>query len=127
MSPTDEAPSEHGGEHWSILPDYADAVLDVVEHVPPGRVVTYGDIAALVGKGPRQVGSVMAQYGSMVPWWRVVRAGGRPPQGHDAIALQHYRSEGTALAGRFLDRVDMTRARFDLSRVDTDRGDVTSG
>lgn len=46
-------------------------VLRAVELVPPGRVVSYGDLAALVGIGPRQVGSIMRHWGSGVPWWRV--------------------------------------------------------
>lgn len=127
MSPTDPGRPPADGGHWNVLPDYADAVLEQVERVPPGRVVTYGDIAALVGKGPRQVGSVMAQYGAMVTWWRVLRADGRPPQGHEEIAIAHYRSEGTALAGRFLDRVDLARARFDLTEEGAGSGDVTGG
>ncbi|MGL4176117.1 MAG: MGMT family protein, partial [Dermatophilaceae bacterium] len=38
-------------------------VLRAVEQVPRGRVVAYGDIAALVGVGPRLVGRVMSTYG----------------------------------------------------------------
>lgn len=35
--------------------DYVEAVLALVEQVPPGRVTTYGAIARLVGTaGPRQ-------------------------------------------------------------------------
>ena len=30
-------------------------VLQVVEAIPPGRVVSYGDIAELVGSSPRRV------------------------------------------------------------------------
>ncbi len=82
------------------LPEHAEAVLDLVERIPAGRVATYGDLARLVGfGGPRQVGQVMSRYGSEVPWWRVVRAGGLPPHGHLAAALPHYRAEGTALLG----------------------------
>ncbi|MFI0353586.1 MGMT family protein [Actinomadura sp. 9N407] len=93
--------------------DYAEAVLDAVERIPPGRVLAYGDVAELVGTGgPRQVGRVMSLYGGAVPWWRVVRADGRPPQGLDVEALAEYRVEGTPLRpdGR---RVDMRRARWD--------------
>lgn len=96
------------------LPNLADAVLEVVDSVPEGRVVTYGDIGKVVGVGPRQVGAVMSEYGAMVPWWRVLRADGRPPQGHEDEALAHYREEGTPLKGTFLDRVDLRRARFVL-------------
>lgn len=99
------------------LPELADLVLAVVDEVPEGKVVTYGDIGKFVGTGPRQVGSVMSHYGSMVTWWRVLRSDGRPPQCHEGEALEHYREEGTPLRGTFLDRVDLSRARFDLSGV----------
>ena len=52
--------------------DFAARVLDVVEAIPPGQVMSYGDIAELLGRGgPRQVGRVMSTSGGGVPWWRV--------------------------------------------------------
>jgi len=79
---------------------YVEAVLTLVEQVPPGRVVTYGDVAAAVGRGgPRQVGQVMARYGGAVPWWRVVRADGRPARGLETEALDRLRAEGALLRG----------------------------
>lgn len=78
--------------------DFGGAVLLVVDGIPSGRVMTYGDVAAELGsRGARAVGRVMATEGSGVPWWRVVRADGRPPAGHEAEALAHYRAEGTPL------------------------------
>ncbi|MQY16278.1 hypothetical protein SRB5_64760 [Streptomyces sp. RB5] len=80
------------------LPDYADRVLEAAEHIPPGKVMTYGDVAEFLGEGgPRQVGRVMALYGGAAPWWRVVRADGRLLPGHELSALEHYREEGTPL------------------------------
>ncbi len=97
------------------LPDYAERVLAVAEQIPPGRVMTYGDVAEWLaeeldpqappvaggaGRGvgrPRQVGRVMALYGSVVPWWRVVRADGALLPGHERRALARYRAEGTPL------------------------------
>lgn len=35
------------------LPEYAERVLDVAELIPPGRVMTYGDIAEWLGEGAR--------------------------------------------------------------------------
>ena len=35
--------------------DVDEAVFDVVETIPPGRVSTYGAIGRLVGVGPRRV------------------------------------------------------------------------
>lgn len=104
------------------LPEYAERVLEVAELIPPGRVMTYGDVAEWLGEGgPRQVGRVMALYGGAVPWWRVVRADGALLPGHELRALGHYRDEGTPLreTGRsasaegHMPKLDMRRARWD--------------
>ena len=82
--------------------EYVERVLECVEHVPRGRVTTYGAIAEVVGAllgggGPRLVGSVMASHGGPVPWWRVVRADGSLPPSHQVEARQRYLEEGTPL------------------------------
>lgn len=78
--------------------EFVEAVLSCVEEIPPGRVTTYGAIAAAIGLfGPRRVGNVMAQHGGGVPWWRVVRADGSLPPSHLDEARQHYLAEGTPL------------------------------
>jgi alkylated DNA nucleotide flippase Atl1 len=62
------------------MEDFTEAVLSLVEQVPPGRVVTYGLIADHLGRGgARHVGKVMSIDGNAVPWWRVVRADGSLP------------------------------------------------
>ena len=102
------------------LPEYAERVLDVADLIPPGRVMTYGDIAEWLGEGgPRQVGRVMALYGGAAPWWRVVRSDGALLPGHELQALDHYRDESTPLrlasrsAEDHIPRLDMKRARWD--------------
>jgi alkylated DNA nucleotide flippase Atl1 len=95
--------------------DFVSRVLAVVEEIPAGRVMSYGDVAAAIGtRAARGVGQVMAYYGSDVPWWRVVRASGHPALNHEAKALQYYRAESTPLkwsaSGAF--RVDLARARW---------------
>lgn len=57
-------------------PGIVERTLLAVDQVPPGRIVSYGDIAALVGIGPRQVGQIMARHGHQTPWWRVTNAVG---------------------------------------------------
>jgi len=96
--------------------DFVGAVLEVVASIPEGRVMAYGDVAAAIGsRAARGVGQVIAYYGSEVPWWRVVRASGHPPQCHEGRALEHYRAEATPLlwsrdgVGY---RVDLARARY---------------
>lgn len=94
--------------------EYSARVLDVVDAIPPGHVMSYGDIAEFLGHGgPRQVGRVLAAYGGGVAWWRVIHADGTPAPGHDSAALAHYQSEGTPLrSARPPVRVDMRRARW---------------
>ncbi|MGW4891188.1 MGMT family protein [Kitasatospora sp. NPDC004240] len=99
-----------------ILPPFAELVLDLTERIPPGRVMTYGDVAEYLGQGgPRQVGRVMALYGGAVPWWRVIRADGALLPGHEHRALSRYREEGTPLRERadHPPRVDLRLARWD--------------
>lgn len=82
--------------------EYLEAVLDLVDQVPPGRVVTYGSVAEVLGErfgrgGPRQVGTVLSRAGGAVPWWRVVNASGRPPGHKREWALATLRDEGCPL------------------------------
>ena len=61
------------------LPPLYRRIYEVVCLVPPGRVATYGQIAAHVGRcGPRQVGTALSRLpsGSEVPWQRIVNAKG---------------------------------------------------
>jgi alkylated DNA nucleotide flippase Atl1 len=95
--------------------DWVSQVVAVVESIPSGRVLTYGGVAALLGsRSSRGVGKVMALAGSDLPWWRVIRASGHPPEGHEQRALEMYRVEGTPLrwsrAGAW--RVDLDQATW---------------
>jgi alkylated DNA nucleotide flippase Atl1 len=109
------ASGEAGPGPSADLPPFAEMVLDVIDRIPPGHVMTYGDVAEYLGEGgPRQVGRVLALYGGGVPWWRVVRADGTLLPGHEHRALAAYRAEGTPLReGAEQYRVDMRRARWD--------------
>ncbi|WP_010203697.1 MGMT family protein [Salinibacterium sp. PAMC 21357] len=99
----------------AINDDFVTRVLAVVDAIPAGHVMTYGDVAATIGsRAARAVGTVMARYGSDVTWWRVIRAGGHPPVCHEDQALEHYEAESTPLRwmpdGSY--RVDLKLARF---------------
>jgi alkylated DNA nucleotide flippase Atl1 len=103
------------GARQPHVDDYASRVLDVVDAIPAGSVLSYGDVAGLLGEGgPRQVGRVLALWGGGVAWWRVVHADGSLLAGHEQAALARYAAEKTPLrqstAGG-TPRVDMKRAR----------------
>jgi alkylated DNA nucleotide flippase Atl1 len=105
-------------------PDFVASVLDIVRTIPPGRVMTYGDIADEIGPhadlagatgsyGARLVGQVMARFGADVAWWRVIRSTGQPPKFHEEQAWAQYVEEGTPLTGtRASYRIDLKQARY---------------
>ena len=53
-------------------------MTEVISHLEPGDVITYGDVAAEAGfpGAGRAVGTLLRTTGSDLPWWRVVGAGG---------------------------------------------------
>lgn len=59
-------------------PAYRERVYKIVRKIPAGRVMTYGQIAELLGEGytPRTVGFVMHNSPDDTPWHRVVNASG---------------------------------------------------
>jgi methylated-DNA-protein-cysteine methyltransferase-like protein len=58
--------------------EYRERVFRIVRAIPRGRVMTYGQIAELLGEGytPRTVGFVMHSSNDKTPWHRVINAQG---------------------------------------------------
>jgi methylated-DNA-protein-cysteine methyltransferase-like protein len=79
---------------------FREAVLAMVECIPPGRVAGYGHVASWLGhpRAGRQVGYALAtlEPGTCVPWWRVIRSNG-------SIALQGDPSRGPRQLHRLSD------------------------
>jgi methylated-DNA-protein-cysteine methyltransferase related protein len=86
-------------------------MLDVVAQVPPGRVTTYGEVAARAGsRSPRLAGFVLAQLSDeRTPWHRVVRANGTPAPHLADEQIRRLRSERVEVVDG---RVDLTRFRW---------------
>jgi methylated-DNA-protein-cysteine methyltransferase-like protein len=58
---------------------YRERVYEIVREIPVGRVMTYGQIAEILGEGytPRTVGYVMhAAETEKIPWQRVINSQG---------------------------------------------------
>jgi methylated-DNA-protein-cysteine methyltransferase-like protein len=94
----------------SPAPDaFTGRVAAAVRRVPPGTVVTYGEIALEAGYpgAARAVGGVLQRVEGL-PWWRVVTGTGRLVPGLEARHEALLTAEGVAVPGG---RVRMARRR----------------
>lgn len=90
----------------------------LVCRIPPGRVATYGQVAALAGRprGARACGRVLRDLvaGSGVPWHRVINAQGHISAGGDVHRpmLQRALLEAEGVAFRRSGRCDLEAFRW---------------
>ena len=92
---------------------FFEQVYDIVAQIPCGKVISYGQIAKLLGhpRGARMVGWAMRNCPKDLPWQRVVMADGTITGGNFADArCEKLKSEGVA----FLPdgRVNMALSRW---------------
>ncbi len=93
------------------MADLSDSILLAAAAIPPGRVSTYGDLAKVVGCGPRLVARVLANSGGSTSWWRVVRADGTIAAPLLAEAAELLAGEGVPVRDG---RVEIARFRAEL-------------
>lgn len=100
------------------LPPFSARVFAFVRQVPRGRVVTYGQVAVLLGApaAARAVGYALASLtdGDAVPWWRVInRSGGISLRGRGTEAdLQRTLLEREGVIFDASGRCDLGRYRW---------------
>ncbi|MDK1011432.1 MAG: MGMT family protein [Actinomycetota bacterium] len=77
---------------------FEDAVVDVIERIPPGETVTYGEVADEAGfpGAARAVGNTLRTVPGL-PWWRVITATGRLVPGLEADHAHRLRAEGVSV------------------------------
>ena len=80
------------------MSEFNERVVDLVSGIEPGRVVTYGRLAAWAGRpgAARAVGNVLARSTGL-PWWRVVAANGRLAPGKEHVQARLLREEGVVV------------------------------
>ncbi len=92
---------------------YFQQVYRIVRAVPPGKVTTYGTVAARAGRpgGARAVGWAMRalQRGTEVPWHRVLNAQGRISLPSPSAELQQVLLENEGVEFNEKGRVDLRR------------------
>lgn len=85
-------------------------VRAVVASIPPGSVLSYGDVAELAGlRSARLVGRILAEDGGDLPWHRVLRSNGTVADHLRRRQLELLRAEGVLADGA---RIDMRRYRW---------------
>jgi methylated-DNA-protein-cysteine methyltransferase-like protein len=67
--------------------NYRERVYRIVRSIPRGRVMTYGQLAEILGEGytPRTIGFVMHGSDDRTPWHRVINAQGGCSTGKIAL------------------------------------------
>ncbi len=67
-----------------VEPNFRERVLDLVSQIPEGRVMTYGQIAAMCGspRAARIVGGIAHRGPTELPWQRVVKKDGSLAEGY---------------------------------------------
>lgn len=126
----EEAPLPDAPEHGErvVTEGFHARVYALVRRVPPGRVTTYGDVAAALGspRVARHVGWALAALSRSqerdVPWHRVINAKGTISHRGDTwrAEAQRARLEEEGVAFDEKGRVDLRRLRWrwDLDPLD---------
>ncbi len=103
------------GPGRAVRSDFTARVLSAVRRIPPGRVATYGDVAAIAGRpgAARAVGNIMRTCGRPdVPCHRVIAAGGRLGGygGSESVKRALLMAEGIGFRGKRI--ADLKKARI---------------
>jgi len=110
-------------------PGYNERVFEIVRRIPSGHVMTYGQLAEILGQGytARTVGFVMHTADDTVPWHRVINAQGACSTGRVLLPMNKQQrmleAEGVEFNAR--ERCDLGRYRWtpEEARVDDDSND----
>jgi methylated-DNA-protein-cysteine methyltransferase related protein len=75
---------------------FTERVISVIEAIPAGEVMTYGEVALEAGfpGAARAVGTLLAHSDNTLAWWRVVASNGRLVPDHEAEHTRRLAAEG---------------------------------
>ncbi len=95
---------------------YRERVFEIVRRIPPGRVMTYGQLSEILGEGytARTVGFVMHSADQSVPWQRVINAQGACSTGRVVVPpdLQQRMLQSEGVVFNEKGRCDLSRYRW---------------
>lgn len=108
--------AETGADADVNSPGYQERVFEIVRRIPAGRVMTYGQLAEILGEGytPRTVGFVMHAANDTVPWQRVINSQGACSTGRVILPpdLQQRMLEAEGVSFDARGRCDLSRYRW---------------
>ena len=110
-------------------PGYNECVFEIVRRIPTGQVMTYGQLAEILGEGytARTVGFAMHAADESVPWHRVINAQGACSTGRVVLPMnmQQRMLEAEGIEFNAHDRCDLGRHRWtpEEARDGNDDGD----
>jgi methylated-DNA-protein-cysteine methyltransferase-like protein len=111
-------------------PQYRARVFEIVRRIPAGRVMTYGQLAELLGEGytARTVGFVMHTADDSDPWHRVINAQGACSTGRVVLPpdKQQRMLEAEGVVFNERGRCDLGRYRWTPEEFADDQQDADS-
>ena len=111
---------------------YRQKVYEIVNEIPVGRVMTYGQIAEILGEGytPRTIGFVMhAAETEKVPWQRVINSQGACSTGRMTVPVNLQQSilESEGVSFNDKGRCDLNVYRWSPDGVGEKKDDEQPG
>lgn len=96
------------------MTEFTERAVKIIASIPPGSVMTYGQIAALAGspRGARQIVRILHSMSQKykLPWHRVINAKGKIGlQDRDSMNLQKMLLEGEGVAVSEAGEIDLER------------------
>ena len=95
---------------------FTEKVIEVIQMIPAGRVMTYGQIASVAGnrRAARQVVRILHSMSRkyQLPWHRVVNSKGQISLKDDAFQEQKLLLESEGVEFALNDRVDLKRYQY---------------
>ncbi|MCM3761108.1 MGMT family protein [Alkalihalobacillus oceani] len=99
------------------MEQFTKRAIQIIKQIPPGKVMTYGQIAALAGspRGARQVVRILHSMSKKqrLPWHRVINAKGEIGLKDDeAFQVQKLSLESEGITFTEDDRIELERYQF---------------
>ena len=95
---------------------FKDKVLSVCSKIPTGKVMSYGQVATIVGvpRAAIQVGWILHEFGDTVCWWRIINHKGfistKCPEHTPLLQKSLLEKEGIVVSKKM--RIDIAKYRY---------------